>query len=168
MEKGLHMEKTRRNVFKIICITVTIAAVLLVLFLSSDRLVNRLRGTVFVTVNGEGYQVERVHCRYEDRRWEEVTYYTMTQDFGTAFKNRGNCYGMYEYSFPINHEEIDIEPRIRLFKTNWYRANVIDIDIKVYEADGVWNADVSVTTNLRTFRESFSDIENHAIEMRVE
>lgn len=161
------MEKRSKR-FWIIILVLSLAAVCFVLFWGFDRLVNRLRGTVFVTVNGEGYQVERVHCRYEDRRWEEVTYYTMTQDFGTAFKNRGNRYGMYEYSFPINHEEIDIEPRIRLFKTNWYRSNDIDIDVKIYEDNGVWNADVSVTTNLTTFQESFYDIENHAIEMRVE
>lgn len=158
--------------FKIICIFLTGAAVLLGLFMSIDMLLNRLRGSVIVTVDGEGVPVERVVCIYVDGseggREEKVTYGTMIMGAGTAFKNRGNRYGMYEYSFPIFFEKFNIEPKIRLFKTNWYEGNLMDIDIKIYGDDGVWNADVSVVTKLTTYQETFYDIENNAIEMRVE
>lgn len=150
--------------FRILYVTVFLGVIFLIIFFN----ISRLSGTVSVTVNGERYPVERVECMYEDGSEEKVTYRTMTRDSQTGFKNEGNHYGMYEYIFFINHEEINIEPKICLFKTNWYKMNVMDIDIKIYGDNGVWNADVSVETKFTMYQETFYDIENNGIEMRVE
>lgn len=44
----------------------------------------------------------------------------------------------------------------------------MDIDVKIYGDDGVWNTDVSVVTKCITYQETCYDIENNAIEMWVE
>ena len=142
--------------------------VLLGIIMLIDLLRFRLRGDISVTINGEEYLVEQLECTYEDGKNEKVTYGKAFMDSGVAFKNSGSAYGMYEYIFLINKEEINIEPKIRVFKTNWYDMYIIDIDIDIYEDIGVWNADVSVEIDNRTYQETFYDIENNAIEMRVE
>ncbi|MDE6713978.1 MAG: hypothetical protein K2K20_09600 [Lachnospiraceae bacterium] len=142
--------------------------VLLGIIMLIDLLRFRLRGTISVTINGEEYLVERLECTYEEGKDEKVTYEKAFMNSGVTFRNSGMKYGMYEYAFLISTEEINIEPRIRVFKTNWYKMYVIDIKIDIYEDNGVWNADVSVKTNLTTYQETFYDIENNAIEMRVE
>ena len=133
-----------------------------------DLLRFRLRGTISVTINGEEYLVERLECTYEEGKNEKVTYGKAFMNSGVTFRNSGMKYGMYEYAFLISTEEVNIEPKIRVFKTNWYKMYVIDIEIDIYEDNDVWNADVSVETNLTTYQETFYDIENNAIEMRVE
>ena len=142
--------------------------VLLGIIMLIDLLRFRLRGDISVTINGEEYLVEQLECTYEDGKNEKVTYGKAFMDSGVAFKNSGSAYGMYEYIFLINKEEINIEPKIRVFKTNWYDMYIIDIDIDIYEDICVWNADVSVEIDNRTYQETFYDIENNAIEMRVE
>lgn len=157
-------KKTRVILFRIIGIVIVLGIISLIIFWKF----NRLRGNIFVTIGGEEYLAEQVHCRYEDGGFEEVTYRKMPLDSKVAFENSGSRYGMYEYTFLISNEEINIEPKIRVFKTNWYRVCAINIDVDVYEDNGVWNADVSVETNVTTYQETFYDIENNAIEMRVE
>lgn len=143
--------------------------VLLGIIMLIDLLRFRLRGTISVTINGEEYLVERLECTYEEGKDEKVTYGKAFMDSGVTFRNSGMKYGMYEYAFLISTEEINIEPRIRVFKTNWYKMYVPDIEIDIYEDNGVWNADVSVRlNNTRTYQETFYDIQNNAIEMRVE
>ncbi|MDE6685899.1 MAG: hypothetical protein K2K17_01125 [Lachnospiraceae bacterium] len=143
--------------------------VLLGIIMLIDLLRFRLRGTISVTINGEEYLVERLECTYEEGKNEKVTYGKAFMDSSVSFRNSGTRYGMYEYAFLISTEEINIEPRIRVFKTNWYKMYVPDIEIDIYEDNGVWNADVSVRlNNIRTYQETFYDIENNAIEMRVE
>lgn len=133
-----------------------------------DFLMFRLRGDISVTINGEEYLVEQIECIYEEAKNEKVTYGKAFMDSGVVFKNSGSAYGMYEYIFLISKEEINIEPKIRVFKTNWNRMYVVDINIDISEDNGVWNADVSVEIDNRTYQETFYDIENNAIEMRVE
>lgn len=153
---------------KIIIIGIIGIFVLLGIIVLIDFLMFRLRGDISVTINGEEYLVEKIECIYEEAKSEKVTYGKAFMDSGVAFKNSGSAYGMYEYIFLISKEEINIEPKIRVFKTNWYRMYIIDIDIDIYEDNGVWNADVSVEIDNRTYQETFYDIENNAIEMRVE
>lgn len=133
-----------------------------------NLLIYRLRGDISVTINGEEYLVEQIECIYEEAKNEKVTYGKAFMDSGVDFKNSGMKYGMYEYTFLISKEDVNIEPKIRVFKTNWYKLYIINIDFDIYEDNGVWNADVSVKTNLKTYQETFYDIENNAIEMRVE
>lgn len=161
--REIHMKKKTIIMIGIIGIIVLFGIIMLI-----DLLIYRLRGDISVTINGEEYLVKQLECTYEDGKIEKVTYGKAFMDSGVAFKNSGSSYGMYEYIFLINKEEINIEPKIRVFKTNWYDMYIIDIGIDIYEDNGVWNADVSVKTNLTTYQETFYDIENNAIEMRVE
>lgn len=142
--------------------------VLLGIIMLIDLLRFRMRGTISVTINGEEYLVEQIECIYEEAKNEKITYGKAFMGSGVAFKNSGSAYGMYEYIFLISNEEINIEPKIRVFKTNWYKMYVTGIEIDIYEDNGVWNADVSVEIDNRTYQETFYDIENNAIEMRVE
>lgn len=158
-----HMKKKTIIMIGIIGIIVLFGIIMLI-----DLLIYRLRGDISVTINGEEYLVEQLECTYEDGKIEKVTYGKAFMDSGVAFKNSGSAYGMYEYIFLVSNEEINIEPKIRVFKTNWYRMYIMDIDIDIYEDNGVWNADVLVEIDNRTYQETFYDIENNAIEMRVE
>lgn len=153
---------------KIIIIGIIGIFVLLGIIVLIDLLMFRLRGDISVTINGEEYLVEQIKCTYEEGKNEEVTYGKAFMGSGVDFKNSGMKYGMYEYTFLISKEEVNIEPKIRVFKTNWYKLYITNIDIDIYENNGVWDADVSVKTNLTTYQETFYDIENNAIEMRVE
>lgn len=75
---------------------------------------------------------------------------------------------MYEYSFLISNGDINIEPKIQVFKTNWYQIYVVHMDFNIYEENGIWNAEVTVEARYGTYQETFYDIENNVIEMRVE
>ncbi len=163
MKKETDMKKKT-----IIVIGITGIVVLLGIIMLINFLMYRLRGDISVTINGEEYPVERIECTYEETKNEKVTYGKAFMDSGVAFKNSGMKYGMYEYTFWINTEEINIAPKIRVFKTNWHKMYDVDIDINIYEDNGVWNAEVSVKTNLTTYKETFYNIEHQAIEMRVE
>lgn len=158
------MKKAMFILFRIIYVVIFLGVIFLVIFFN----INRMRGNLFVTVNGEEYLPEHLECRYEDGTEEAVSYKVISQDSGAAYQNHASRYGMCEYTFSISNEEVNIEPKIRVFKTNWYKIYVVNIDVEVYEDDGVWNADVSVETNTTSYQETFYDIENQRIEMRVE
>ncbi len=155
----------KKTIIMIGSIGIVVLAGIIVLI---NFLMYRLRGDISVTISGEEYLVERIECTYEETKIEKVTYGKAVTDSCVAFKNSGMKYGMYEYTFWINTEEINITPKIRVFKTNWHKMYDVDIDINIYEDNGVWNADVSVETNLTTYQQTFSNIEHKAIEMRVE
>ncbi len=156
------MKKKMVILFRIIEIILVVGVIAFIIFWK----INRLRGDISVTINGDEYFTERLECSYEDGSNEKVRYRNNAS--GVAFKNSGSRYGMYEYSFLISNEEINVEPKIQVFKTNWYKIYVINIDIDVYEDNGIWNADITVDTNITTYQDTFYDIENNAIEMRVE
>lgn len=65
---------------------------------------------------------------------------------GVTFQNRGLIHGMYEYSLTISNKEINVAPKIHIFKTNWWEICNIKININVYEDNEIWNVDVSVDT----------------------
>lgn len=146
----------------VVGVILILGVIVFIIFWKTDR----LKGNISVTVNGEEYLPESLSCRYEDGTEEEVIY--RSADSGIAFKNSGSRYGMYEYSFSINSGEISIEPKICVFKTNWYRINVVNMEINLFEYNGLWIAVVFIETNLTTYQETFFDIENNDIEMRVE
>lgn len=158
------MKKKMVLLFRIIGIVLALGFIFLIIFWK----INRLRGNISITINGEEYFLDHLECRYEEESAEKVTYRKTLLDSGVTFKNSGSRYGMYEYSFLISNEEINIEPKIRVFKTNWYDIYVINIDFNVYEDNGVWNAEVYIGTNTTTYQETFYDIKNNVIEMRVE
>ncbi len=82
--------------------------------------------------------------------------------------SRGFQYGMYEYSFPISNEEINIRPRIRVFKTNNWANYNLDIKVELIKVQNIWNGDITVKVNGRIYTESFADIEQNEMAIRVE
>lgn len=148
---------------RIMGIVILLMVILLIVFWN----INRMRGKIFVTINGEEYLLERLECKYEvEGNDEKIAYGKNGSEM--VFKNRGARYGMYEYSFLISNEEIKIEPQIQVFKTNWWEIYDINIDINVYEDNEIWNADISIDVDNRRYQETFYDIENNIIEFRVE
>lgn len=129
--------------------------------------VSRMKGYIVVTVNGERYPLESVECEYIGEKSDEKLTYDKTSS-GIKFRNRGLLYGMYEYSFLIENGEISITPRIRIFKTNWWKFCNSHINVNVYKDNEIWNADISVDVNNFIYQETFYDIENNIIEFRVE
>ncbi|MDE6529445.1 MAG: hypothetical protein K2K96_01580 [Lachnospiraceae bacterium] len=160
------MNKKKVIIFGVIGAIILLGVIWLVGFWKIN--LNLMRGEISVTINGEEYLLEKLACRYEDGSDEKVMFGKAFMDSGVTFTNSGSSYGMYEYTFWIHNEEINIEPKIQVFKANWYRICGINIDIDIYEDQEVWNADVSVETNVTTYQQTFYDIENNAIEMRVE
>lgn len=158
------MKKKILLLFRIIGIIIVLGFISLIVFWKF----NRLRGDISVTINGETYFAEQLECRYGIGDVEEVTYREVPRDAKVVFKNSGSQYNMYEYSFLISNGDINIEPKIQVFKTNWYQIYVVHMDFNIYEENGIWNAEVTVEARHGTYQETFYDIENNVIEMRVE
>lgn len=155
------MKKAR--VCRVLGIVIALAVIFLIIFWN----MNRMKGNIFLTINGEECQLTDLACNYIGTDKEEKISYK-TNSSGMTFQNRGLLHGMYEYSFAISNEEINITPKIRVFKTKWWKLYNIKIDINVYEENEIWNADVSADIENRHYRETFYDIENNTIEFRVE
>lgn len=155
------MKKAR--VCRILGIVIALAVIFLIIFWN----MNRMKGNIFVTINGEECLLTDLTCNYIGKDKEEKISYK-TNSSGMTFQNRGLLHGMYEYSFAISNEEINIIPKIRVFKTNWWEMYNIKMDINVYEENEIWNADVSADIENRHYQETFYDIENNIIEFRVE
>lgn len=144
-------------------IVILLVVVLLIVFWN----INRMKGKIFITINGEEYLLECLECKYMGEGNDEKI---ACEKNGSEmiFKNRGARHGMYEYSFLISNEEIEIEPQIQVFKTNWWEIYDINIDINVYEDNEIWNADISIDIGNRCYQKTFYDIENNIIEFRIE
>lgn len=155
------MKKAR--VCRILGIVIALAVIFLIIFWN----MNRMKGNIFVTINGEECLLTSLTCNYIGKDKEEKISYEINPS-GMTFQNRGLLHGMYEYSFAISNEEINITPKIRVFKTNWWEMYNIKMDINVYEENEIWNADVSADIENRHYQETFYDIENNIIEFRVE
>lgn len=150
-------------IFRVIYVFVLIVIIFILIFCN----INRMKGKIFTTVNGEEYALNYIGCRYERKEVnEKITYESSSS--GLTFKNKGGFYGMYEYSFDISNDEISITPKIYVFKTNWWEIYNINMDVAVYKEGKMWNADISVDVNGYTYHEIFYDVENNAIEYRVE
>lgn len=138
-----------------------------IVLMAGFLLSHRISGKAAVTLNGEKYLLTDMDCTYLDHDGENVK----TRCVGSAplhFISGGFQYGMYEYSFPVSNEEISIRPRIRVFKTNIYDRCRLDINVDIVKEEGMWNGDITVKANGRTYRETFADIEHNEIMLRVE
>ena len=157
------MKKKVVNLFIILGIIIVLVVISLIIFWN----MNRMKGNVFVTIHGEECPLTGLECNYIGKDTEEKISYEINSS-GMTFQNRGMLHGMYEYSFEISNGEINITPKIQVFKTNWWEIYNIRININVYEENETWNADVSVDVKERHYQETFYDIENNTIEFRVE
>lgn len=126
-----------------------------------------MKGELLITINGEKYLPDFLECRYIGEKIKEKIIYE-NDSSSLFFKNSGSVHGMYEYSFVIKDEEINISPKIYVFKTSWWKMCNINIDVNVYRDDKIWNADISAKVNGYTYNKTFYDIENNVIEYRVE
>lgn len=157
------MKKIMAVVFRISYIVILLLIIFLIVFWN----INRLKGNISVTINGEEYLLEDLECNYVGEETAEIITYEKDTS-GTTFKNRGQRHGMYIYSFPISNAEFNIKPEIQVFKSNWWEIYDLNIDINIYQDNKVWNAEISVDIDNRHYQENYYDIENNRIELRVE
>lgn len=156
------MKKIFKILFRIFYITLFSAVLLAVIYV----LLPKVWGDVAVQVAGESYVPETVSGYYELDEALNLNYRTKGET-GKFSHIKGN-YGMYDYIIPIHDESIDTELTIHFFKTNQWKMRSLNISVVVYEENGVWNADVVVETADRVYEETFRDIEENVIEIRVE
>lgn len=157
------MKRIVKILFRIAYIFILIVVIFVVIFAN----INRMRGRLSVIVNGKEYLPHSLECQYVDRGTEEKIIYK-NKSYNLCFKNSGSAYGMYEYSFDVNNEEINIRPKVFVFKTNWWKIQNVNLDVNVYKDGTIWNADISAEVNGHTYNKTFNDIENNAIEFRIE
>lgn len=144
---------------------VLLIMVMLVIF-CSFFLIHRMSGKIAVTVQGERELVTDLECRSSSlERQDRILYIGSSPIF---FMNSGLNHDMYEYSFTVRNGEINVMPRIQVFKTNALVKYNLDIGVDIVKAGEVWNGDISVKVNGRTYTESFADIEHNAMMIRVE
>lgn len=158
------MKKRMVILFRIFYVCIFIFVIFAIVFVN----IKRMKGDINVTLNGEKYPLEYVECEYvgEEASEEKIKYKETSS--GLTFKNPGFLHGLYEYSFLISNDEISITPKINVFKSNNWKIYRINIDVQVYEDNGIWNADISSDLNGRIHQETVYDIENNIIEFRVE
>lgn len=126
--------------FRIFYVCIFIFVIFAIVFVN----IKRMKGDINVTLNGEKYPLEYVECEYvgEEASEEKIKYKETSS--GLTFKNPGFLHGLYWKIYRIN------------------------IDVQVYEDNGIWNADISSDLNGRIHQETVYDIENNIIEFRVE
>lgn len=156
------MKKALKILFRIFYITLFSAILLAVIY----AFLPKMWGTAIVQIEGEPYVPETVTGYYE--LGEELNLNCRPSNEGISFSHIKGNYGMYDYIIPIHGENIDTELTVHFFKTNQWKIKELDIAVEVYEENGTWNADVAVETDVRVYEETFYDIEENAIEIRVE
>lgn len=156
------MKKRITIIFRCVYGGIFFAVIFLIVFSN----INRMRGEISITINGEEYLLNDLKCKYigGEESHEKLT--LRGTESALKFKSSGSCYGMYEYSFDVSHEDLNINPQILAFKTNWWEIYVMDIRIDIYKAKDAWNADVLFEIGGNTYQETFYDIENNEIEFR--
>lgn len=156
------MKKRITIIFRCVYGGIFFAVIFLIIFFN----MNRMRGEISITINGEEYLLNDLECKYigGEESYEKLT--LRGTESALKFKSSGSRYGMYEYSFDVSHEDLNINPQILVFKTNWWEIYVMDIRIDIYKAKDAWNADVLFEIGENTYQETFYDIENNEIEFR--
>lgn len=139
----------------------------LVAFLIIFYCINKIRGEVTLTINGEKQSIDSLECWYEGEDINNSTTYHVTSS-GLKYKCHGSRYGMYECIFNINHDDIIISPKFYIFKTNWWKVYIVNFDMIIYQEGELWNADIMCNINGRVQQKTFYDIQNNPIEFRVE
>ena len=142
------------------------AVFLAVIFLIIFSNINRMRGEISITINGEEYQLNDLECKYIGGEESYEKLFLRDTESGFKFKSAGSGHGLYQYSFDVNYEELNINPQILVFKSNWWEIYVMDIRIDIYKEKDAWNAEILFEIDGNTYRETFYDIENTEIEFR--
>ncbi len=156
------MKKAFKILIRIFYITLFFAILLVVIY----AFLPKVWGSATIQVVGEAYVPETVAGNYE--LGEELNINCWQTENGIKFTHIKGNYGMYDYIIPIHGENIDTELTVHLFKTNQWKIKELDIAVEVYEEDSIWNADVIIEIDGRLTEVSFYDIEESAMEIRVE
>lgn len=156
------MKKTLKILFRIFYITVFAAILLVVVY----ALLPKMWGKAIVQVEGVAYVPDIVTGYYE--LGEELNLNCAQENEVTKFNHVKGNYGMYDYVIPIRTENIDTELVVHFFKTNQMTIDTLNIKVELYESDGIWNADVVVETDGRTYEENFCNIVENGMGIRVE
>ena len=156
------MKKTLKILFRIFYITVFAVVLLVVVY----ALLPKMWGKATIRVDGATYLTESVTGYYE--LGEELNLNCAQENGVIKFNHVTGNYGMYDYVIPIRTENIDTELVVHFFKINQWKIKSLDIEVMVYEENGTWNADVVVKTDVRTYEETFCNIVENGMEIRVE
>ncbi len=156
------MNKTLKILFRIFYITVFVAVLLVVVY----ALLPKMWGRATIQVEGEAYLPETVTGYYESG--EELELNCAQGNEVIKFNHFKGNYGMYDYIIPIRTENIDTELVVHFFKTNQMTIDMLNIKVELHEADGIWNADVVIETDVGEMKASFDDVETSGIEIRIE
>lgn len=156
------MKKGITIIFRCVYLAIFLAVILLVLF----ACLNRMRGEISITVNGADYPLKDMECIYIGGEEKDEKLTLRNTKSGLRFKSSGSLYGMYEYSFDVRDKNLDISPKILVFKTNWWKMYRMNIKIDICETKDTWDAKVLFEKNGNTYEETYSDIENNGIEFR--
>ena len=156
------MKKTLKILFRIFYITVFAVVLLVVVY----ALLPKIWGKAIVQVEGVAYVPDIVTGYYE--LGEELNLNCAQENEAIKFNHVKGNYGMYDYVIPIRTENIDTELVVHFFKINQWKIKSLDIEVVVYEENGTWNADVVVKTDVRTYEETFCNIVENGMEIRVE
>lgn len=156
------MKKALKILFRIFYITLFSVILLVVIY----TFLPKVWGTATIQIEGEPYVPETVTGNYE--LGEELKLNCRLGGEGISFSHIKGNYGMYDYVIPIHGENIDTELTVHFFKTNQWKIKSMDIEVMVYEENGTWNADVAVETDGHTYEETFYNIEENTMEIRVE
>lgn len=156
------MKKTLKILFRIFYITVFAVVLLVVVY----ALLPKMWGKATIRVDGATYLTESVTGYYE--LGEELNLNCAQENGVIKFNHVKGNYGMYDYVIPIRTENIDTELVVHFFKINQWKIKSLDIEVMVYEENGTWNADVVVKTDVRTYEETFCNIVENGMEIRVE
>ncbi len=156
------MKKRITIIFRCVYGAVFLAVIFLIIFSN----INRMRGEISITINGEEYLLNDLECKYigGEESYEKLS--LRDTESGLKFKSAGSHHGLYQYSFDVNYEELNINPQILVFKSNWWEIYVMDIRINIYKEKDAWNAEVLFEIDGNTYQETFYDIENTEIEFR--
>lgn len=156
------MKKRITIIFRCVYGAVFLAVIFLIIFSN----INRMRGEISITINGEEYLLNDLECKYigGEESYEKLS--LCDTESGFKFKSAGSRHGLYQYSFDVNYEDLNINPQILVFKSNWWEIYVMDIRIDIYKEKDAWNAEVLFEIDGNTYQETFYDIENTEIEFR--
>lgn len=156
------MKKTLKILFRILYITIFAVVLLVVVY----ALLPKMWGKATIRVDGATYLTESVTGYYE--LGEELNLNCAQGNEVIKFNHSKGNYGMYDYIIPIRTDNIDTELVVHFFKTNQMTIDKLNIKVELHEADGIWNADVVVETDGRTYEEKFCNIVENGMGIRVE
>lgn len=99
---------------------------------------DRMKGTIRVTINGEVYEIDDLRCTC---RGNEDKIHYKTRKGITKYHNQGSSYGVFTYTFTVEVDGMVLTPEFNNFKTNWREFwDACDITLELTKDGDIWKA----------------------------